>query len=145
MREGNFSRLPERNPLTHKAHRREVFWQITFPIIIGALLILTPAVGVWFVGYDSASQAANISTMWLILPTLLFVFIFTLLIGGIAFGLIKLIAILPPYAALVQNFFITVNLRVGHIADLAAEPILKTSSAWASLNALLGRKSSRQK
>jgi hypothetical protein len=32
--------LPERNPLTHARHRKEVFWQITFPLIIGALLVV---------------------------------------------------------------------------------------------------------
>jgi len=32
--------LPERNPLTHARHRKEVFWQITFPVIIGVLLVV---------------------------------------------------------------------------------------------------------
>jgi len=32
--------LPERNPLTHARHRKEVFWQITFPLIIGALIVV---------------------------------------------------------------------------------------------------------
>lgn len=29
---------PERNPLTHIKHRKQVFWQITFPLIIFGLL-----------------------------------------------------------------------------------------------------------
>lgn len=31
--------LPKRNPLTHARHRKEVFWQVTFPLIIGGLLL----------------------------------------------------------------------------------------------------------
>jgi hypothetical protein len=32
--------LPKRNPLTHARHRKEVFWQVTFPLIIGGLLLV---------------------------------------------------------------------------------------------------------
>lgn len=31
---------PKRNPLTHAKHRREIFWQVTFPLIIAGLLLL---------------------------------------------------------------------------------------------------------
>ena len=140
MSVGNYSKLPERNPLTHAVHKREFFWQVIFPIVIGALIIVTLAVGSWFVSYNSASQAANISVMWLFIPLLFFTLLFTFLLAGLAYGLIKLIGILPPYAALVQNFFIMINLRVYRASDLAVEPVLKTASAWAMLGALLGRR-----
>ncbi len=144
MSKGNYSKLPERNPVTHAVHKREVFWQIIFPIVIGALIILTLAIGSWFVSYNSASQAANISVMWLFIPLLFLALIFTFLLAGLAYGLIRLIGILPPYAALVQNFFIMLNLKVRHASDLAAEPVLKAASAWAMLSALLGRRTSNR-
>ena len=143
MKEGNYSKLPERNPLTHAAHRREFFWQVIFPIIIGALIIMALAVGSWFVSYNSASQAANISVMWLFIPLLFFTLLFTILLAGLAYGLIRLIGILPPYAALVQNFFIMINLRVRSASDKAVEPVLKTASAMATLRALLGRRTTK--
>ena len=144
MREGNFSRPPERNPVTHAAHKREVFWQIIFPLVIGALVILTLAVGTWFISQNSASQASNISTIWLILPVLVLLLILTFLFGGLAYGLIRLIGILPPYAALIQNYFVFFNQKVRQACDLAAEPVLKTASAWALLSALFGKSPSRR-
>ena len=36
--------LPERNPLTHARHRKEVFWQVTVPLIIGGLLVVAAIV-----------------------------------------------------------------------------------------------------
>lgn len=36
--------LPPRNPLTHARHKREVFWQITFPVMLGVLLVLVMVV-----------------------------------------------------------------------------------------------------
>jgi hypothetical protein len=144
MREGNYSKLPERNPITHAVHKREVFWQIIFPIVIGALILLTLAIGSWFVSYNTTSQAANISVIWLFIPLLFFTLFFTFLLAGLAYGLIRLIGILPPYAAVVQNFFILVNLRVRHALDLAAEPVMKAASAQAMLSALLGRRTSKR-
>ena len=32
--------LPERNPKTHAAHRRDVLRQITLPLVIGSLLLV---------------------------------------------------------------------------------------------------------
>jgi hypothetical protein len=142
MREGNNSKLPQRNPITHAVHRREVFWQVTVPLVIGTLIILSLATGVWFVSYNSASQAADISLIWLILPALIFTLIFTFLLGGLTFGLIKLISILPPYAALVQNYFVLFNLKVTRAVNVAVEPVLKAASALAWLKALLGKKPS---
>jgi hypothetical protein len=140
MRRSNQSSLPERNPLTRAVHRREVFWQITFPLVIGALLILALAVGAGLVSSNTASQAANISTMWLILPALAFTLILTLVLATVTYGLIRLIGILPPYAALVQNFFIAVSQKVRKVSDQAVEPVIRVASAQARLSALFGKK-----
>jgi hypothetical protein len=140
MRWPNQSSVPERNPLTRAVHRREVFWQIIFPSIIGAVLILALAVGAGLVSSNTASQAANISAIWLILPAFSFTFIITLVLATVTYGLIRLIGILPPYAALVQNFFAAVNQKVRKVSDQAAEPVIKAASARARLNALFGRK-----
>jgi hypothetical protein len=142
MREGNFSKPPERNPVTHAAHKREVFWQITFPLVIGVIILLALAVGSGFINQNSASQAADISSIWLILPVLMFTLILTFLFGGLAYGLIRLIGILPPYAALVQNYFVIFSLKVRQVSDIAVEPVLKAGTAWASLSTLLGKRPS---
>lgn len=144
MREGNFSGLPRSNPITQAAHKREVFWQIAFPLIIGVLVILSLAVGTGFLSNNLASQAANISAIWLILPVLIFTFIFLALLAGLTFGLIKLISILPPYAAMVQNFFVLIKVRVRQASDVAAEPVIKVASARAWLRALFGIGSSKR-
>ena len=140
MRQPKHLSLPKPNPLSRAAHRRQVFWQIIFPLILGALLILALAVGAGLVSSQTASQAANISTMWLILPVFSFIFIITLVLAAVTYGLIRLIGILPPYAALVQNFFVAVSQKVRKVSDQAVEPVIKAASAQARLNALFGKK-----
>lgn len=50
--------LPERNPVTHAAHRREVFWQITFPFLIALIILLGLVAGVIFAGTTGAGMSA---------------------------------------------------------------------------------------
>lgn len=144
MREGNLPGSPRSNPITQASHQREVFWQIAFPLILGVLVILALAAGTFFMSSNLASQAANISAIWLILPVLIFTFIFLALLAGLTFGLIKLIGILPPYAAIVQNFFVLIKVKVRQASDVAAEPVIKVASARAWLGALFGIGSSKR-
>ena len=62
----------ERNPLTHEKHRREVFWQITIPLVIGLVMILGLAalVIVTAVQGGNVSQAADASLVYLIIPVM---------------------------------------------------------------------------
>jgi len=130
--------LPERNPITHQDHRREVFWQITFPLVIGAILILGLAVWTAIAAAQggNVSQPADASLVFLIIPTMAMAFILLVIIAGFAYAVIWLNKSIPPYACQVQDFFASARdiLRVG--ADKVVEPILRIQSALAALRAL---------
>lgn len=115
-------------------HRRQVFWQITFPMILSALagIILVILVSLSTVnGSSVSSQWASISTIWLILP-LLFVGIFAfLLLAVLIFLIIRLRRILPTYTHLVHTYIQIVNIRIGIILDQAARPQINSLSRWA--------------
>ena len=72
----------------------------------------------------------------------IFSLIITLVLAAVTYGLIRLIGILPRYAALVQNFFVVVSQKARKVSDQAVEPVIKAASARARLNALFGRKPS---
>jgi len=126
----------ERNPITTAAHRREVFWQITLPLILGLLLVLAVTVLAAVSGSGPASKWGDISLIWLILLTLLPILIFTVIIAGLAFGVFRLIGILPGYARQVQDFFMLVQEQVRKGADKAVDPALKAHSFLAGIAAL---------
>ena len=103
------------------------------------MLILLLAGGtIWAAvgGREEVSRWADVSIIWLIGPQLIFLLIFLMLLSALAFGLIKLIEILPRYTRVVQDFMLLVSLRVREIADRAVEPLLRVHSTRASFDAL---------
>lgn len=132
-------RLAERNPATHKAHQKEVLWQITVPLILGLLVLLALCVLAAIGPAGVASRWADVSLIWLILPMFILLFILIAIFGGTAFGVIKLIGALPVYARKVQDIFVTIGAIVRQYSDKAVEPILRTQGFMASLRRLLRR------
>jgi hypothetical protein len=128
----------ERNSRTEAAHKREVFWQITFPLIIGIILALTLAVLVVVSATSGGSikQAADAALICLIVPLMITTLIFLVIFGATAFGLVKANQELPFLARQVQVVFERVRYQVQVGSDKAVEPILKIRSFLASMGAL---------
>ena len=143
MREFQPHLLPERNPVTRKAHQREVLRQITLPLIVGVIVLL--AVAILFVvlalrGQDqTVSTWGDISLIWLIMPSLFIALIFLVLLAGLAYGVIKLIEILPRFFLKLQNAIATAGASIKRVNDALVEPIIKIRSFTASLKALRRR------
>ena len=56
--------LPERNPLTHARHRKEVFWQITLPVILCALLLVAAITALVVMTVNEAQLEDALATGW---------------------------------------------------------------------------------
>jgi uncharacterized Tic20 family protein len=128
----------ERNSQTEATHKREVFWQITVPLVVGVILALTLAVlaVVAATGGGSVKQAGDAALMCLIAPLMMFTLIFGIIAGAIAFGLIKANQELPFVFKQVQDIFARVRYQVQTGSDKAVEPFLKIRSFFASIGAL---------
>jgi len=127
----------EPNPKTQQVHRRETFLQITLPLIIGLVLILFLAVltVITATSGGSVAQAADASLIFLIIPLMLVTILFTLIVGAVAYGIIKLNANLPIYTRQVQDVLARAQQQVQIGSDKAVEPILRIRSFFASLGA----------
>lgn len=143
------STIPVRNPVTHAAHRREVLWQITIPLILGVLILLALAVLTVIVAIQGNSSAVmvwgDISAMWLILPTVFFILILTALFAGLLYLVIRLVNVVPGYARRIQDIFAKVETKVRSISNKAASPVIKVSEAAAAVQAALGNNPSRKR
>ena len=131
--------LPERNPVTHAAHRREVFWQITFPLILALLILLGLAGFVIYAGFQGSanvSRWADVSLIWLLMPAVFVTLVVLIILTGVVYLVSKLLGVLPGYARLVQNFFYLAQVRIKSIADKAVEPVLKLRSFKAGADVL---------
>jgi len=127
------------NPVTQEAHQREVFRQITLPLAIGVVILLAAAVAVAVSagrGVGDVGAWADVSLIWLIVPSMVFVFILLALAAGVAYAVTRLLGVVPPFARQVQDFFLLVQYRVEKIADTAVEPVLRLGALKASWRSL---------
>ncbi len=119
-------------------HRRQVFWQVIFPLIVGlalitgsiALTILTAAQG------GSIRQAADASLIALILPAMVLSILPLAFFGGLAYGVSRLYQILPPYLNRAQDLVSRIQDEVQARSDALVQPIIKLQSTWAAFQAL---------
>lgn len=136
MAEKSFEDLiPERNERVHRRHRKEVFWQITFPLILGTLLLLSVCgltifaatgdvgVGIW----------RDISLIWMLGPSILFSLIPLALLAGLAYGVFRLIDVLPGVFYKIQNFLENVSARIMSVSNRMSAPIIRVGGMLAGL------------
>ncbi len=126
-----------RNPQVHAKHRREVFWQITIPLLLGILLLLAALAGVILSAMQASgevSQWADVSLVWLILPSLLIALIILIILVAIIYGLVILYQKIPHVASLIQFYFQLVQGKISQLTDLSARPFIQLRSFWAALD-----------
>ena len=127
--------LPERNPKTHKAHNREVFYQITLPMVVGVVIVMFLAVLATQATASTASTWADISLIMMIIPTMIVTLLFMVLTAGTIYLMIKLLPLIPPYARFAQEWFAYISYRVRVMADKSTEPFIKVHGFMASIRA----------
>jgi uncharacterized BrkB/YihY/UPF0761 family membrane protein len=134
MEPPNRTLIPERNPLTHTKHRREVFLQITLPMLIGVLLVVSLVAGIILSGPTSTSDLsrwADVSLIWLILPSLFIALFFLIIIAAFIYLITIILRMTPRYARILQLYFEIGKYRVSLISDKITEPIIKSKGIWA--------------
>jgi hypothetical protein len=125
-----------RNPVTLQAHRKQVLWQITVPLVIAAIVILILAVLVATGSPQGASLWADIALIWLLIPIMIASLIILVLLAGLVYAVIWLVRTIPAYALQVQNFMIMIASQVERLGNMLVEPIMRASAFLASLQAL---------
>jgi hypothetical protein len=136
---------PLRNPKTHAEHRREVFWQITFPLLIGILLLLAAVGVIVYLTVQPVTDVgrwADVSLIWLILPSLFLAFLMLAILIGFIVLVSYLLRLIPPYALIVQLYIEQFKGKLSQIFNLSVEPIFKIQTLWAAMRhaARLGKK-----
>jgi hypothetical protein len=124
-----------RNPQTEAHHRREVFWQITVPLIIGGAIFVGFVILTIFSSAARVSQNADVALIWLMPLPMLMCLLTVALLGAMVYGLWKLIVILPGKMFQLQNLFKQIQSFVRMVSDKLVEPFLKAHSAAASAGA----------
>lgn len=128
--------LLERNPKSHAEHKREVFWQITVPMLVGILVILAAVGAIIFSATQPVMDVerwADVSLMWLILPSLFFALLFFFLLAGLIYAVIYIMHVIPHYTLVIQLYLEKARGKISQLANMGVEPILRISTIWAAI------------
>ncbi len=129
------------NHPSYQKHRRDFTRQILIPIV------LTTLAGLGFVGlsiYGVVGRSPNVSLwgdialIWLIIPMMLLALVILALVGGMVYGLAKLLGAAPRYTGLAQRYALWLNAEIVLWTEKIVQPVL-------SLKAWLGIFSNTQK
>jgi hypothetical protein len=138
----NSPKLPpglQRNMLTHRSHKKQVFWQIFLPLCIGIPVLFTLAILTIFSGSETVSHWADISLIFLSIPLMSMGLLFSALIVGLIFGISRLMQYIPTYAHLVQQYAFWVKSRVLQGCNISVEPILFVRSTIPAIGVLFAK------
>jgi type II secretory pathway component PulL len=118
-----------------RTHRRQLAWQILVPFFVVMAFILFVAVLVT-TGSTATRTWADVSTIWLIAPMLVFALLFLAVLGFLIFGIAKLLQITPRFTGKAQDFFTLLSNWARIIADGAAKPFVWFQQAGAILKSI---------
>jgi ABC-type microcin C transport system permease subunit YejE len=128
---------------TYLKHRRELKWKILAPVVVSLVLCFACS-GLVYVatfGYGGdVSLWAEISEIYLAIPTIIMLVILFAVVGGLVFLMARLLSILPRYTFMAQDLSYKMKAYVRRGADAAAKPVIFLDSIGASINRIFGKR-----
>jgi flagellar basal body-associated protein FliL len=133
---------PYENHASYRKHRKQAWLQIYVPILI--IIILGFAMA--FVmgssamkGQGDSQRWAAISTIWLVVPILIFsLVVIALLVSGI-YLMMRLLKLIPPYSAKAQYLVNQTVQKTRYYADQSVKPVLFVEGVLASIKVFFRR------
>ena len=129
--------------MSYQKHRKDLMWKIIFPVLLSSVLCIGLIVIIYISTFSAGGDVqrwADISTMWIAIPTMIGMLIVLALLGGIIYLLAKLLNITPKYTVMAQDFFHLIQSYVKRGADAVAKPVITIDSIGAGINRLFGKR-----
>jgi len=135
------SQFSEKRPSYQKHHRQ--FWlQIFMPIPVTFLLVIAVAILTTLATFGENGNTprwAAISTIWLVIPVMVFGLIVLVVITGLIYLLARALKAVPTYTAKANYYVNRATSRAKHFSDLSVKPVLFFEGVTATLKAIFRR------
>jgi len=125
MKSASSRQLPDH--ASYRNHRRQVWTQILLPVLIGALLLVAAPIVAWLTamgGGGDVGRWAAISTMWLLIPVLIFGLILLAVLIGLIFVGARLAGLIPRYSLRIQNIAVRAAGGTQRATAMIRRPVL---------------------
>ena len=108
-------------------HRRQVMRQVVLPVVLSALALVGMVVWISIATFKQGGDVgrwAAVSTIWVIIPTLLGGLVVLAILGGLIYGMARLLKALPYYTGIAQDYVVLARGYIVRGADMAVKPIV---------------------
>lgn len=133
--------LPEPNPVTREAHRKDFFRRVTIPLILVLVLITAVVVTFVLVPVGDVASWSQISTIMLIGLTLVLGLVVLVILALLVYLVSYLLKLLPPYTRLAQDGIEKIKASAEKGADIPVKPVIQVQSFISAISTLFRRKS----
>lgn len=128
------------NPRTRRAHRRETFWQIVLPLLIGAALAAAAVYALLSGNFGGVQNASQIATIFLILPLFVIGLLFFVITIFLIYALGRALHWIPTKTIHAQRLAEQVSHQAVRGANLLAKPLLFAESWSRAISTLFRRR-----
>lgn len=130
--------IPQPVHESYKRHRKQLFWQIIFPMVLTSLLLIALIVVVNIATFRDGGDVgrwAAISTIWIVIPIMIGLLIVLALLGGLVYLLQKLLNITPTYTGMAQDYVYIAQGYIKRATEALVKPVLQLNGILAGINA----------
>lgn len=111
-------------------------------MILAVLLIIAVAIIMSIASFGGSGDSprwAAISTIWLVIPVMIFGLLFLAILAGMVYLLARALKVTPPYSLKAQYYVNRGASESKRFSDLATKPVLFLEGVKASLKAIFGQ------
>lgn len=133
-------KLSSNEPFSLQINRKQSFWQIIFPIVLAAFLLLVFLVVVLVVsgGFgDNLTSIGAAAAVFVILPQMLVLLIWLAILIGLAVGIHAIRKQVPGQGARILDFLRGLQIGIHKSGNLAAQPSITVASKIAELKQII--------
>jgi hypothetical protein len=120
-----------------------VLWQITIPVLTGAVILLVLSLLATTLEAGEASRWSSITIIWLAIPAMLLALISFVFLAASVYATVRLIQVLPYYSYRLLGWLLLLGINIQRQTNRMVEPIIRAHSLSASVRAA-GRQARRR-
>jgi hypothetical protein len=123
-------------------HRKQRTWQIVMPVILASVLLIALIVLIniaTFRDNGDVARWAAVSTILMVIPIMVGLFLFLVLLVGIAYLVGRLLGVTPHYTGLAQEYIYRAAGIIKRALDAMVKQIIEAQGVLASIREFFRR------
>jgi hypothetical protein len=136
------AKIPQPVHTSYRRHRKELTWQIIFPVALSVVLCIALIVLIniaTFRDNGDVARWAAVSTIWIAIPIIIGMLIVLALLLGLVYLMGRLLNVTPTYTGLAQDYVNKAVVYIKRALEAIVKPVIQLNGILASVIAFFER------